>query len=473
MTKKIEALQITLEECLKPIERQNEIINNVKPSLNYPQEIIFDGNSTSELNEFLSGQSNVVVKINKSSLQFDGTINIPSNIVLVGAPTTIKDTTNEENVIFINQVNHVNIRCLDVSISRKAINIRNSENVLIEDCQFSYCNDYAMVINGSSNIQISKNTFDQNLSGISVTGGSHNVVIEANRITNGTAMANALAGIVLDSSNFIVPELFDENAGIEERRICPHDIVIQNNYIADNRANGIYCVGPYYTYIVGNKLTSNDKEGICLDWGTIGTYLADNTISLNGYRRKQTDEDLVTDFIDSYGRLEDGSSPAKLPGVSLDNAMWNIIANNQIQNNAGSGIKSVRAAIENLIVSNSIMDNNVGESQNFRFFGIELGNALGGEEQDLLKKRMDFTSNYGNIVARNLISGSHYVGIFFADGCYGNVIMDNSILEAKRYAIENLSNEDNYSLNNYTTGKVKDFNISDSIFHFEVFNHNN
>ena len=63
-----------------------------------------------------------------------------------------------------------------------------------------------------------------------------------------------------------------------------------------------------------------------------------------------SDEDLEADFVLELGRLEDGSSPAKLPGISLDNTAYNVIYNNVILENYGSGVKAVRSAFCNTIL---------------------------------------------------------------------------------------------------------------------------
>ena len=45
-------------------------------------------------------------------------------------------------------------------------------------------------------------------------------------------------------------------------------------------------------YVIDNCIEDNEKEGMCLDYGTFGTYVSGNTIRRNGDRNRQTDEDL-------------------------------------------------------------------------------------------------------------------------------------------------------------------------------------
>jgi hypothetical protein len=88
-----------------------------------------------------------------------------------------------------------------------------------------------------------------------------------------------------------------------------------------------------------------------------------------------SDYDLQRDFTYAAGRLLDGTSPAKLPGISLDNGAYNEAVFNTIDRNFGGGIKMVRTGFHNVVGLNTIMDNNQGESKDFHFFGIELGAA--------------------------------------------------------------------------------------------------
>ena len=105
----------------------------------------------------------------------------------------------------------------------------------------------------------------------------------------------------------------------------PNHNVVKDNLIQGNYSSGFYCDGGYMNYIIHNTIEDNEKEGMCLDYGTFGTYVSENTIRRNGVRNRQTDEDLVADFILGAGRLEDGSSTAKLPGISIDNSAYNIV----------------------------------------------------------------------------------------------------------------------------------------------------
>ena len=144
--------------------------------------------------------------------------------------------------------------------------------------------------------------------------------------------------------------------------------------------------------------------------------------------------------------MPDGSSPAKTPGISLDNSLYNIIYANQIERNYGGGVKMVRTAFFNVIGLNTIVDNNLGANERFHFFGVELGSA----KADVPVSDLDFTPCRGNVIFGNTIRGSHYAGIFFGLGSTENDVFDNSLFGATNWAMEQVRTQPNSSLNNLT-----------------------
>ena len=216
MNQKIEALNITMDDCLTPEKRWKDIYHAVNPELGYTQEAEFTGTTTSELNTFLATNHNKVVRIVNEELSYDQPINVPSNIIIQGAPTTIVGSNEVNGAIRIEEVENVNVSGLNIKGGAKGYFIKNCKSILIEQCEITDCTDYAMVLAGGSEYKIRNNTFDHNLGGITVQGGTNHSVIEENSILNGTSITNAMAGIVLDSSNYIVPEKYIKESTILE-----------------------------------------------------------------------------------------------------------------------------------------------------------------------------------------------------------------------------------------------------------------
>jgi len=222
--------------------------------------------------------------------------------------------------------------------------------------------------------------------------------------------------------------------------------VIAFNRIALNASSGIYADGAIETVMFDNVIEGNSKEGVCLDNGSTANVLAMNVVRLNGKRWGKTDAELRLEFVHEAGRLADGTARAKTPGISIDNAIYNIVYANQLDRNFGGGIKMVRTGLFNTIGLNTITDNNEGASEGFHFFGIELGAATA----DAPSGELDFARSRGNIVFGNSIRGNHYAGIFFGPGSTDNDAFDNSIFGATHWAIEQVAPQSNAVLNNLT-----------------------
>src|ERR1700739_3346011 len=92
----------------------------------------------------------------------------------------------------------------------------------------------------------------------------------------------------------------------------------------------------------------------------------------------------------------------------------------------------VRTGLFNVIAANTIINDNLGASSAFHFFGIEVGAASAdGPIADL-----DFVGSSGNIIGHNAIRGPHYSGIFIAVHAAQNYLVDNQIVGAQMYTVE-------------------------------------
>ncbi|MDT8407310.1 MAG: right-handed parallel beta-helix repeat-containing protein [Methylococcales bacterium] len=197
-----------------------------------------------------------------------------------------------------------------------------------------------------------------------------------------------------------------------------------------NRKMGITTDGVGYLSVRNCVIADNDCEGITLDNGSFGCAIQNCHIYNNGWRGCQTEQELGIDFVQAMGLMDDGSSKAKLPGVSLDNAVDTRIEHNHIEANWGDGVKLVRAAMNTTITGNVITDNNRGVNEKFHFFGVLLGQA---DRQH--PEQADFPS-CNNTVAGNLIQGTHFAGVHIMLNSRGNQVRNNTIKGATFAAIE-------------------------------------
>ena len=471
VAKRAENLGIDYEKIVRPSQHWKDIYGKIAVTAPAKSEAVFAGTSVSELNAFARENRGKCILVQSSELAVDESLQIPDNTEIRGFHTRL-DADGIANAVDLRRASRVTLSGFEICHADNGIYTVGCDHLRVYDMDLHDNLRRGMVIYGGNNISLTDSSLtDNGYGGLYIVDETSDVLIEGNAISSNNGTGNLHAGIVMTgnvSSSVDDPDA-DVYASVLQdlsgKTACPHDIVIRSNMIADNRSSGIYNDGSYYIYIVGNRILSNEKEGICMDFGTIGTFISENEIAANGFRADQTDEDLRTDFVDGLGRLPDGSSPAKLPGVSLDNAMWNIIASNSVHDNAGSGVKSVRTAIGNIIVNNLITDNNAGASEDFHFFGIELGAANdGSEEQQRMSVAMDFVANYENIIVRNLIYGGHYSGIYIAPDCFINDMFENSIIGCSQYSIECFSTLHNASVNNYSRVPSLGIQLADPLY---------
>jgi len=285
------------------------------------------------------------------------------------------------------------------------------------------------------------------------TGTTLSAVIK-NDVSGGGIGSNWTAGIVLSDRNVDFTSdprilLFYNNFGpdlepVRDKIHPPQDCLIAWNHLTDGISQGIYTDGATRMVIFGNYIAGNAKEGICLDNGATANVVASNIFQHNGKRWGQTDRVLELDF--AQLRLADGTAASKLPAVSLDNAMYNIIYGNNISHNYGDGVKTVRTAFFNVIAQNIIESDNDGVNDWYRFFGIFIGAIYA----DIPATDLDFTGSRGNMIFSNTIRGPHASGFYIQAGCEQNQIFDNVIKDVQLFAFESVLVMDNMFRNNLT-----------------------
>lgn len=467
--RKINNLGINTETFYTPELNYKRLYNEIEKVLeerNFSDSYEFTGNKISELNEFLQGKQNATIEFAEKSVLFDETLMVQSGqcIDAGGVHFTIENPLDK--VIHVVDGTDVKIKNFEIKDGEYTYGcfISNSTKVSVENCSFYNAQYKGIVALGNNEyLKVEECVIDNAQGGgMYFNGDMSKMIIHRNTVSNTKGTNNYSAGIVFGCVRLLdfdqVYKPFEEIA-LGERLSNPHDVVVYDNIVYKSNSSGIYSDGAYKLYLVNNTSYLNDKEGMCLDGGSFGCYVANNTLKQNGGRRRQTMEDLVNDYVGDFGTLDDGSSPAKLPGLSMDNAAYNIITDNNICNNYGSGVKIVRSGARNIIINNAITDNNVGESASWHFFGIELAYAA---KPDYEIANIDFKSCYENIIARNIIRGEHYAGIFLAEECYINDFFDNVIMGPTWWSMECLSDKFNSTANNISDISSRGIDLSNA-----------
>ena len=455
---KIEKLGIDTASFETPELNWKNVYNRVSDTMQkentFSDKISFTGSTASQLNNLIAQSTDAYITIESSTVRMDEPIRMKSGIALDAAGVTFTGSTDDRVAQAVIAEDCTNFALYNLNLTagcyEYGIYIIRSNTFTIENCTISNALYKGLVMMGENkNFTIRNNTVSYNGNGaVFLNGNISNGIIAGNDVVDNYGTRNLTAGIVMTSME--IDDYYTAYNEFKDEHLynlldTPHDIVLYQNNVKHNNSSGIYSDGAYQIYIVENIIYQNDKEGMCLDYGTFGAYVSNNIVKENGGRLRQSDEDLEADFVTTFGRLSDGSSPAKLPGISIDNSAYNTIVNNNVTQNYGSGVKMVRSAYRNIIMENSVSDNNKGKSDDFHFFGIEIGHESTPDEP---VKGLDFTASYENIVCRNIVTGSNYAGVFLAVESYCNDVFDNTILGSEWYAIECHSNMFNSMPNN-------------------------
>lgn len=455
---KIEKLGIDTASFETPELNWKNVYNWVSDTMQkentFSDKISFTGSTASQLNTLIAQSTDAYITIESSTVRMDEPISMKSGIALDAAGVIFTGSTDDRVAQAVIAEDCTNFALYNLNLTagcyEYGIYIIRSNTFTIENCTISNALYKGLVMMGENkNFTIRNNTVSYNGNGaVFLNGNISNGIIAGNDVVDNYGTRNLTAGIVMTSME--IDDYYTAYNEFKDEHLynlldTPHDIVLYQNNVKHNNSSGIYSDGAYQIYIVENIIYQNDKEGMCLDYGTFGAYVSNNIVKENGGRLRQSDEDLEADFVTTFGRLSDGSSPAKLPGISIDNSAYNTIVNNNVTQNYGSGVKMVRSAYRNIIMENSVSDNNKGKSDDFHFFGIEIGHESTPDEP---VKGLDFTASYENIVCRNIVTGSNYAGVFLAVESYCNDVFDNTILGSEWYAIECHSNMFNSMPNN-------------------------
>lgn len=428
------------------------------------QAVNFTGSSLAELNDFLAANPGSRVEVISPALVMDAALVVPTGTILHGngAVLTPGNETLDKAIVLDHAENTAVTGFVINGGCNYGVYVKNSSSFYLADLDISNVSLKGLCVMGeNTGFALVNNSIHENQNGaIFLNGEISNGVIEGNRIENNSGARNLTAGLVLCSMP--IEDIETAYNPFPDEMLydilqSPHQLVVRGNTVAQNHSSGIYSESGYLNYYVENTIYKNEKEGMCLDYGSFGNYITGCEIRQNGGRNRMSDEDLEADFILDQGRMADGSSPAKLPGISLDNTAYNTIYGNIVRDNYGSGIKAVRSAFSNTILCNQIIDNNRGASDTFHFFGIELSTDLNADEA---VQGLDFTPCYENIIARNTISGGHYAGVFMGEDAFMNDIFDNTFMDCTDWAMESLSEKYSSTLNNMANMPTRGIELS-------------
>ncbi|HEX9198972.1 MAG TPA: right-handed parallel beta-helix repeat-containing protein, partial [Acidobacteriaceae bacterium] len=442
----------------KTFERAQATVETSSPMI----PILFHGTRASELNALLAQPGDKSIKVTAAALWMDKPIEVHGRRVALDlGHTRFFVPANPAYLIRIENAQDVSVSGGVLEQGSWGVLVAASRNILLMDMALDGLAGGGVLVTGSEDVTVWHNTFRRlGEAAIILHGNTLHATVAENEMSSNRGYSNFDASVVLANRNAdptISPArlILPRDHGVPPQRIAdrltpPHDNIIAYNHIAGGRTSGIYSDGSVRNVIAGNRIEGNSKEGLCLDNGSVANVVAFNVLHGNG-RRWGSDLQFKREFVFGLGRLPDRTSPAKLPAVSLDNAAYNAIVLNEIDGNFGGGVKMVRTAWYNLVGLNAITNNNLGANPKGHFFGIELGSAAA----DAPNPDLDFTPSRGDIVFDNIISGSHFAGVFFGEGSDTNTVFHNAIFGATAWAMESVRPQPNEIAGNPTDLKSR------------------
>ena len=408
--------------------------------------VTFSGTRLSELSSLIAAAGPVHVTVTSPTVQADDALTITGQDIVVDFSGAVIETGPQPPLWLVKLVAARNTAVVNAHIG-SGVNgflVDGGSNVVVADNSIRGLSQNGIVVTGkSADVQIRGNHLHSlGRAGIMLHGPVTQALVEDNDIAGLVGHSNWFAGIVLTSrgsdiaanpGSFLLPDNhWVVTTPLIERLENPEQNVILGNRVHDGLSSGIYNDGAIANVFLGNRIEGNAKEGICFDNGATANVFAANLVRDNGRRWGQPDAVLNLDAVLGAGRGADGTSNAKLPGISIDNALYNEIFANTVMGNYGGGVKMVRTAFFNVVRKNAIIDNNLGKSAKHHFFGVELG----GAPADAPVIDLDFVGSSGNIVQDNAIRGTHYAGVFVGSDSAQNYVLDNQISGAEVLTLE-------------------------------------
>ncbi|GEM_PF-1113344 len=417
--------------------------------------VLFQGTTAKELQMVINVTPiNARIVVQTSHLALESPVRLREGQAVVGLNSEITGPSDAPAFI-ADGIRQFSLSGLRIHGADVAVWVRNSGHFLLQRIELQD-NRRGIVIQGNSQYGLVEHIHAHGHadSALTLAGPVQHILVRYSRFDHGTDYFNWHAGAVLTDTPW-EDDWHDETAFqaqavrtgvLANAPTAPHHNLFTHNSFSMNRASGLYVDGGVANVIRANEFHGNDKEGVCLDGGALFNIVMDNTVTGNGFRLKQADDELAADFVLALGRGPDGGSVAKLPGISMDNAALNQLVANRIQGNAGDGIKMVRAAFRNLILFNSILDNNLGSNSKFHFFGVLIGYAKldHADEQNLY----DAFPSSENIIAGNTIYGAHHSAVLLDHGAAFNDIYNNVLYKFRFQPVESASREFNSIVDN-------------------------
>ncbi|MFX0206445.1 MAG: right-handed parallel beta-helix repeat-containing protein, partial [Candidatus Hodarchaeota archaeon] len=178
--------------------------------------------------------------------------------------------------VFLIRVQRINVTNLNIDSVANSIYAIASDDVKIQNCQFSNNNKSALRFEVTINFNISGNYIIQSDQGIYLQESEFSI-IENNVITNNQNGINLWNSPDTQIKGNIIHNNSWQGVSVQESP----NIVILNNSIMNHDYQGVFVSGSTFCDIMNNIMADNNGYGIELSWGTKICLVEDNLIQNN------------------------------------------------------------------------------------------------------------------------------------------------------------------------------------------------
>lgn len=322
---------------------------------------------------------------------------------------------------------------------------RNKNNVTVNGFTINNARDgmAGVYIENGRNCTITNNIFMNDGFGVSVSGGSGNV-IRNNKVNRAKAVlaGSTYQGIsIAGSGNTVISQnaVSNQNIGIQISGGASKGSLISGNSIDKSAQHGVLLIGTARGVTIdGNTLNSNGLSGIYLS-GCSENFVTNNKVVMPGGQFNGTNTNGIQLIVyNNSGTLvgSDSNLVSNNDVSSSDHGIFvNGCKNNIIQNNKASGNNygiAMRYSANNRIINNNANGNIDPTSNGLLGEGIYLtyddsGNTISGNTANDCVNGIHLTADCGgnNVVDSNTVNTNSYNGILV--GTFGTKISNNSI----------------------------------------------
>lgn len=295
----------------------------------------------------LVGSLSFVLNIQPASAQpgiiyirADGSIDPPTGDIITSDYVTYAFTHNIVNYSIVVERSNIvidgagfTLQGIGAWMGYEGIDLTDITNVTVTNTNIIN-NEFSIRLSNSSNNSIYGNNITNNLVAVQIQYGSRFNSISSNNITN----------------NYHGIELGDSSS---------NNSIIGNIIAGSYGSHGITLgMSANYNSIIGNNITNNHDNGIWLYYDSnYNSIIANSITANNGYGIVLSDSSSYNSIIGNEitNKITNSSG---LPGIGLLSSPGNLIAGNNITNNA-DGIHFDSSSI-NFIIRNNIANNNLG-----------------------------------------------------------------------------------------------------------------